>query len=169
MKSRCLLAELFIWRLWKPHTQVHSGYLQKSFLVVAGLRSCSLAGCQQGPLSAHRDLSFILPLDPSIFKASNGMLNPSCGLNLFEFPFDLTFLPSQGKLSAFKRLMRGAWVAQSVELPTSAQVLISRSVSSSPASGSVLTAQSREPASDSVSPCLSDPPPFMLCLSLSQK
>ena len=45
---------------------------------------------------------------------------------------------------------RGAWVAQSVRRPTSAQVMISRSVSSSPASGSVLTAQSLEPVSDSV-------------------
>ena len=49
---------------------------------------------------------------------------------------------------------RGAWVAQSVERPTSAQVMISRSVSSSPASGSVLTARSLEPVSDSVSPSL---------------
>ena len=64
---------------------------------------------------------------------------------------------------------RGAWVAQSVKRPTSAQVTILRSVSSSPASGSVLTAQSLEPVSDSVSPSLSDPPLFMLCLSLSQK
>ena len=64
---------------------------------------------------------------------------------------------------------RGAWVAQSVERPTSAQVTISQAVSSSPASGSVLTAQSLEPASDSVSPSLSDLPPFMLCLSLSQQ
>ena len=63
----------------------------------------------------------------------------------------------------------GAWVAQSVKRLTSAQVTISRSVSSSPASGSGLTAQSLEPVSDSVSPSLSDPPPFMLCLSLSQK
>ena len=70
---------------------------------------------------------------------------------------------------AFKKEKRGAWVVQSVERPTSAQVMISLSVSSSPASGSVLTAQSLEPASDSVSPSLSDPPPFMLCLSLSQK
>ena len=48
----------------------------------------------------------------------------------------------------------GAWVAQSVEWPTSAQVMISRSVSSSPVSGSVLTARSLEPVSDSVSPSL---------------
>ena len=56
-------------------------------------------------------------------------------------------------------------MAQSVGRPTPVQVMISRSVSSSPASGSVLTAQSLEPASDSVSPSLSDLPPFMLCLS----
>ena len=68
-----------------------------------------------------------------------------------------------------KKNCRGAWVAQSVKRPTSAQVTISRSVSSSPASGSGLMAQSLEPASDSVSPSLSAPPPFMLCLSLSQK
>ena len=59
-------------------------------------------------------------------------------------------------------------MAQSVECPTSAQVMISRSVGSSPGSGSVLTAQSLEPASDSVSPSLSAPPPLTLYLSLSK-
>ena len=39
----------------------------------------------------------------------------------------------------------------------------------SPASGSVLTAWSLEPASDSVSPALSAPPLLVLCLSLSLK
>ena len=63
----------------------------------------------------------------------------------------------------------GAWVAQSVGRPTSAQVTISRFMGSSPASGSVLAAQSLEPVSDSVSPSLCAPPLFMLCLSLSQK
>ena len=52
---------------------------------------------------------------------------------------------------------QGAWVAQSVERPTSAQVMISRLVSSRPVSGSVLTARSLEPASDSVPPSLSAP------------
>ena len=65
--------------------------------------------------------------------------------------------------------MGGAWVAQSVKRLTLAQVMVSRLVSSSPVSGSVLTVWSLEPASDSVSPSLSAPPPFMLCLSLSQK
>ena len=50
---------------------------------------------------------------------------------------------------------RGTRVAQSVEGLTSAQVMSSWSVGSSPASGPVLTAQSPEPASDSVSPTLS--------------
>ena len=48
--------------------------------------------------------------------------------------------------------LRAAWVAQLVKHQTSPQVMISWFMSSSPASGSVLTAQSLEPASDSVSP-----------------
>ena len=59
-------------------------------------------------------------------------------------------------------------MAQSVERPTSAQVMISWFASSSPASGSVLTAQSLEPASDSVSPSLSAPFSLALFLSLSK-
>ena len=58
--------------------------------------------------------------------------------------------------------VRGAWVAQSVGRPTSAKVMISRSVNSSPASGSVLTAGSLEPTSDSVPPPLSAPPLLIL-------
>ena len=61
----------------------------------------------------------------------------------------------------------GTRAAQSVERQTSAQVMISQFVSSSPASGSVLTAQSLGPASDSVYPSLSVPPPLMFSLSLS--
>ena len=68
-----------------------------------------------------------------------------------------------------KSYVRGTWVAPSVKRPTSAQAVISRLVSSRPAPGSVLTALSLEPASDSVSPSLSAPAPFALCLSVSQK
>ena len=66
---------------------------------------------------------------------------------------------------------RGAWVAQSVKHPTSAQVMISQFTSSSAASGSVLTAWSLEPASDSVCPSLFVPLllALRLSLSLSQK
>ena len=46
-------------------------------------------------------------------------------------------------------------MAQPVEHATSAQVMISQFVSSGPVSGSVLTAQSVESASDCVSPCVS--------------
>ena len=62
----------------------------------------------------------------------------------------------------------GVWVAQSVERLTSAQVLISPFVSLSLASVSVLTAQSLEPASRSVSPFLSAPSPLTLSVSLSK-
>ena len=61
---------------------------------------------------------------------------------------------SQRGSQGFKCPGGGAWVAQSVKRPTSAQVVISWSVSLSPASGSVLTARSLEPVSDSVSPSL---------------
>ena len=63
----------------------------------------------------------------------------------------------------------GAWVAQSVKRPASTQVMILQYVGSSPTMGPVLTAQSLEPASDSVSPSLSAPPPLMLSLSLKNK
>ena len=61
----------------------------------------------------------------------------------------------------------GAWVGQSVKRLTLAQAMISRFVSFSPTWGSVLTAQSLEPASDSVFPSLSAPFPLVLSLSLS--
>ena len=71
-------------------------------------------------------------------------------------------------LQAFKtKEGQGAWVAQSVGHPTSAQVMISWFMSSSPLLGSVLTAQSLEPASGSVFLSLSAPPLLMRCLSVS--
>ena len=59
----------------------------------------------------------------------------------------------------------GTWAAQSVKQLTSAQVLISQFVSSSPASGSGLTARSLEPASDSFLP-LSLPLPNSCSVSI---
>ena len=63
-------------------------------------------------------------------------------------------------------------MAQVVQHPTLAQVMISQFVGSSPTSGSVLTVQGLEPALDSVSPSLSAPPlacVLSLSLSLSHK
>ena len=60
---------------------------------------------------------------------------------------------------------RGAWVAQSVKRLTSAWVMTLQFVGLSPTLGSVLTARSLKPASDSVSPPLSAPPLLMLSLS----
>ena len=63
-------------------------------------------------------------------------------------------------------------MAQSGKRLTLAKVMTSWLASLSPASGSVLTAQNLEPASDSVTPSLSAPPLLMLmlclCLSLSK-
>ena len=56
---------------------------------------------------------------------------------------------------------QGAW---SVKRQTSAQVMSSQFVGSSPTSGSVLTAQNVEPASNSVSLSLSAPPQLALCV-----
>ena len=68
-----------------------------------------------------------------------------------------------------ERKVRGAWVAQSVGHLTSAQVMISQSVSLNLALGSMLTARSLEPASDSVSPCLPALSPLVLFLSLKNE
>ena len=64
-------------------------------------------------------------------------------------------------------LSQDAWVAQSVKHPTWVQTMISQFLSLSLPSGSVLTAQSLDPASDSVSVSLCAP--FLLTLSLKNK
>ena len=66
-------------------------------------------------------------------------------------------------------MAQGTWVAQWAGRLTSAQVMISWSVGLRPVSGSVLTAQSLDPASDPVSPSPSAPSSLMLCLSVSPK
>ena len=58
-------------------------------------------------------------------------------------------------------------MAQSVKHLTLAQVMVSWFVSSSPTSDSMLTAQSLEPALDSVCVSLSDSPLLVLCVSIS--
>ena len=66
-------------------------------------------------------------------------------------------------------ISRGAWVAQSLKRLTSALVMISPFMHSSPVWVCVLKAQSLDPASDSVFLSLSPPPPLMVCLSVSLK
>ena len=68
----------------------------------------------------------------------------------------------------FKNKCWGTRVAQSVKCLTSAQVMISQFVSSSPVSSSVLTAGSLEPALDSGSPSLSLPLLSLRSVSLSK-
>ena len=76
---------------------------------------------------------------------------------------DLSLLPDW-KISTYW----GAWVAQLVKHATPPQVMMSQFMGLSPASGSVLTAQSLEPASDSVSPSLCPSPARALSLSLKE-
>ena len=66
-----------------------------------------------------------------------------------------------------RRTSQGTQVAPSVKCPPLAQVMILQFMGSRPAWGSVLTAQSLEPASDSVSPPLSAPVP-LVCPPLSK-
>ena len=63
----------------------------------------------------------------------------------------------------------GAWMAQLVKHLSSAQVIILQFVDSSPMSGSVPTAQSLDPASDSVSPSLCSSSALALFLCLKNK
>ena len=60
-------------------------------------------------------------------------------------------------------------MAQALKRPAPAQVMISRFVGSSSVSGSVLMAQSLEPASEAGSPSLSAPPLLVLSFSLKNK
>ena len=81
-------------------------------------------------------------------------------------PFNTLYYPN---IRNRKPCFRGTWVAQSVKHPTSAQVMISQFVSLSPASGSLLTSQRLEPASDAVSPSVSDIHTLSLSVSLKNK
>ena len=94
----------------------------------------------------------VLKKNLSNYFVTDESINP-VGLNI-ALGFSLS--ASQVNAGFKKNANRGAWVAPSVKRPTSAQVMISGSGSSSPASGSV-------------SPSLSAPPLFILCLSGSQK
>ena len=87
----------------------------------------------------------------------------------FILSLEVTIPILQIRKLAFIAVERGSRVTQSVARPTSAQVMISQHMRSSPAWGSVLAARSLEPVSDSVSPSLSAPSLHSLSLSLSLK
>ena len=82
---------------------------------------------------------------------SEPALHPGCTLQSAGELFKKVLMSSILKILFKKILSLGGSVGEAVEL---AQIMISQFVSSSPASGSVLTAQSLKPASDSVSPSL---------------
>ena len=106
--------------------------------------------------------------DLNIRQEAIKILEEKAGKNLFDLDGSNVLLNTSPEARETKAKMNywdiikrksfwDAWVAQSVECLTSAQVMISQLVSSSPTSGSVLTARSPEPASDSVPPSFSAP------------
>ena len=92
-------------------------------------------------------------------------------LGIVSLSLSLSLYPSLAL--SLSKINRSAWVAQLVKHWTSAQVMISRFVGSSPTWGSVLTAWRLEPALDFVSLSLYPSPTrdwsLSLSLSLSQK
>ena len=89
-----------------------------------------------------------------------------CLLSLFS---KTVLLYTKNSIAFKKNLSRGRLGGSVIKGPTSAQVMISRCMGSSPTLGTVLIAQSLEPASDSVSPSFSAPALLTLSLSVSQK
>ena len=87
----------------------------------------------------------------------------------FELPGNKYLVIRTLTMKYLNSITRSARVARSVRCPTSVRVMISQFMDSSPASGSVLTAWSLEPASDSVSPSLCAPLLLILCLSKTNK
>ena len=118
------------------------------------------------PTSAQLKISRLLSLSPVSGSVLADSLEPGA---CFGFCVSPSLCPSPAHTLSLSKINKhwGAWVAQSVEHLTLAQVMVSQFVGLSPASGSVLTAQNLEPPSDSVSPPLSTPPMLMLCLCLS--
>ena len=93
------------------------------------------------------------------------------GRDIWEISMPSLQFCYEPKTAIKNSLKRGTWVAQSVERPTSAQVMISWFMGLSPMLGSVLTVWSESGACfSSVSPSFSAPPPaHALSLSVSQK
>ena len=136
------------------------------------LRSLALRGAAVAQLVKHSTLAQVMSLG---FMSSSPTLGSVLTARSLETASDSVspslsaLCPCSRSLSKNKQTNKhwGPWVAQLVKFPTSPQAMISWFMNSRTLSGSVLTAQSLEPASDSVSPSLSFPPLPMLCLSLS--
>ena len=88
-------------------------------------------------------------------------------MNFLPF-FFFAWMPCIWIMNILKNTFRGAWVAQSIKCPVSARVMVSRSLSSAPHWALYWQLSAWSPLRI-VSPSLSAPPLFMLCLSLSQK
>ena len=128
------------------------------FLATSGLRSSLVIRSSPTPTGLpKRVLLFLLQpcLRLVLWQLHRGGVGSVLGC-----PVQEVRVPLEGR-------WRGAWVAQWVKRPTSTQVMISRFVSSSPASFG-LCAVSTEPASGPVSLSLCPSPAHVCSLSLSK-
>ena len=121
------------------------------------------------PTSAQLKISRLLSLSPVSGSVLADSLEPGA---CFGFSVSPSLCPSPAHTLSLSKINKhwGAWVAQSVECPASAQVKVLRFVSSGPTSGSVLTNSSEPGASFRFCVCvsLSPPPLLVLCLCLSK-
>ena len=115
---------------------------------------CSKIGnCLRVQLGSHRNNSSRRKL-----CLGSGRGGEKCSNSIYTLKVEPTGFPNRLMWDVMKNAVAwGTWVAQLVKCPTSAQVMVSQFIGSSPVSGSVLTAQSLEPALT----------PLMFCLSLS--
>ena len=165
-----MLFDFFQEELSASNTKNQEDKLKAFFKNKPFLGRLSGSVCWASGFSSGHDLT-VRGFEPLIRLCADLLLRAWSLLRILCLPLSLPLPCSHFVSLCLSKInkCRGAWVAQSVKRPTSAQVMISRSVSSSTALGSVLTTQSLEPVSDSESPSLSDPPPFMLSLCLKNK
>ena len=102
----------------------------------AGGASCFSENCMFSPESQGEGTPLRVTLTPPC------LLHSTSNKHWLQVCSGQGALPQTGNAAMRGKVVRGAWVAQSVKCLTSAQVMISQSMSSSPASGSVLTAWS---------------------------
>ena len=139
-----------------------------------GAEHCSQSGCRgsRGGGAHPSPVGEATPGHKQQLSAGTHLPRSKGKPNVILAPAVLRRVFPQPMIKIFKKkgIPWGTWGGLSwlsIRLLISAQVTISRFTSSSPASGSVLTVWSLEPASDSVSHSLSAPHPPIVSLSLS--
>ena len=135
-------------------TRLQNSYLHPQATPVPRAPVCTVTSSLVGGQKVQKSMAG--QMDPFSAVASGPGSRPSSRQTLLlprlALPDFSTYYGLAGPFLQEVQGHRGAWVAQSVKRPTWTHVTISQFVSSGLASGSVLTAESLEPASESMSP-----------------